>query len=107
MTHRASAGASLLPRCRPFRAELGETMFSLLLGVSALFLAVFVSAILDPRWTRTGGSGERARADDGSGYVDDGIPQQRTARGWKWGSLIASCRASVPGTSPFARQFAT
>ena len=86
-------------------------MFSLLLGAGALFLAVFVSAILDPRWTRTGGAGERARSDDGSDYAVDGIPQQRTARGWRWGSLIASRttsrRASVRGTPPFARQFAT
>jgi hypothetical protein len=86
-------------------------MFSLLLGVSALFLAVFVSAILDPRWTRTGGAGETARADDGSDYVVDDMLRQRTARRWRWGSLIASRTAprcaSVRGTSPLARQFAT
>jgi hypothetical protein len=29
-------------------------MFSLLLGAGVLFLAVFVGAILDPRWTRAG-----------------------------------------------------
>jgi hypothetical protein len=86
-------------------------MFSLLLGVGALFLAVFVSAILDPRWSRTGGAGERTRADDGSDYVVDGILQRRTARRWRWGSLIASRTtsrsASTRGVSPFARQLAT
>jgi hypothetical protein len=85
-------------------------MFSLLLGAGVLFLAVFVSAILDPRWTRTAGAGE-ARSDDGSGYVVDGIPQQRTALGWRWGSLTAaratSHRASNREVSLFARQFAT
>ena len=84
-------------------------MFSLLLGVSALFLAVFVSAVLDPRWTRTGGAGERARAANGSDYVDDEL-RQRTARRWRWGSLIASRtaprRVSVRRASPIARQFA-
>jgi hypothetical protein len=46
-------------------------MFVLLIGVGALFLAVFVSAILDPRWSHTGGAGERTRANDGSDYVVD------------------------------------
>ena len=62
-------------------------MFALLLGVGALFLAVFVSAILDPRWSLTGGAGERTRADDGSDYVVDDILRQRTARRWRWGSV--------------------
>ena len=86
-------------------------MFSLLLSAGALFLAVFVSAILDPRWTRTGGEGERARADDGSNYLVDDILRQRTARRWRWGLLIASrttsLSASTRGVSPFARQLAT
>jgi hypothetical protein len=50
-------------------------MFSLLLGVGALFLAVFVSAVLDPRWTRSEGADERARADDGSDHLIDGTLQ--------------------------------
>ena len=62
-------------------------MFALLLGVGALFLAVFVSAILDPRWAPTGDSGERTRADDGSDYMVDDILRKRTARRWRWGSL--------------------
>ena len=62
-------------------------MFALLIGVGALFLAVFVSAILDPRWFHTRGAGERTRADDGSDYVVDDMLRQRTARRWRWGSL--------------------
>ena len=81
-------------------------MFALLIGVGALFLAVFVSAILDPRWSRTGGAGEHPR--DESGYVVDDTLQQRIARRWRWGPLIAppSRRASVPGTSSLAWQLA-
>ena len=60
-------------------------MFALLVGVGALFLAVLVSAILDPRWSHTGGGGERMRADDGSDYMVDDILRKRTAR--RWGSL--------------------
>jgi hypothetical protein len=93
-----------------FRAELEATMFAMLIGVGALFLAVFVSAILDPRWSRTGGAGEHARLDAGSDYVVDAMLRQRIARRWKWGSLIAPRttprRASVRGTSPFAWQLA-
>jgi hypothetical protein len=44
-------------------------MFSLLVSVGALFLAVFVSAILDPRPSRTEAADERARADDGYDYL--------------------------------------
>ena len=84
-------------------------MFSLLLGAGALFLAVFVSAILDPRWTHTGCAGT-PRSDDGSDYVVGGIPQLRMALGWRWGSLIASRtpprHALVRSTATFARQFA-
>ena len=85
-------------------------MFAMLIGVGALFLAVFVSAILDPRWSRTGGAGEHTRLDAGSDYVVDAMLRQRIARRWKWGSLIAPRttprRASVRGTSPFAWQLA-
>ena len=72
-------------------------MFALLIGVGALFLAVFVSAILDPRWSRTGGAGEHVLAE--SGYVVDDTLRQRAAR---WGSLIASRPFAV--TSSFAWQ---
>jgi hypothetical protein len=61
-------------------------MFALLLGVGALFLAVFVSAILDPRWSHTRGAGERMRADDGSDCVVDDILWKGTARRWRRGS---------------------
>jgi hypothetical protein len=61
-------------------------MFALLLGVGALFLAVFVSAILDPRWSPTRGAGERTRA-DGSDYMADDILRKRAAGQWRWGSL--------------------
>ena len=40
-------------------------MLALLIGVGALFLAVFVSAILDPRWSLTRSAPERTRAADG------------------------------------------
>ena len=86
-------------------------MFSLLLGVGALFLAVLVSAVLDPRWCRSGGASERTRADDGSDYVVDGILKQRTTRRWRWSLAVASRTtsrsASTRGVSPFARQLAT
>jgi hypothetical protein len=55
-------------------------MFALLIGVGALFLAVFVSAILDPRWSHTRGVGERTRAADGSDYMVDDISWEPTAR---------------------------
>jgi hypothetical protein len=60
-------------------------MFALLLGAGVLFLAVFVSAILDPRWYHTRGTGVRTRAADGS-VVDD-ISWKPTARRWRWGAL--------------------
>jgi hypothetical protein len=62
-------------------------MFALLIGVGALFLAVFVSAILDPRWSHIRGAGKRMRADGGSDYLVDDILWKRTARRWRWGSL--------------------
>lgn len=62
-------------------------MFAVLIGVGALFLAVFVSAILDPRWSRIGGAGERTRASDGSDELVGDIPLQRTAPRWRWGTL--------------------
>ena len=84
-------------------------MFAMLIGVGALFLAVFVSAILDPRWSRIGGAGEHTRAVNGSDYMVADVLRQRIARRWKWGSLIAPRtaprRMSVRGTSPFAWQF--
>jgi hypothetical protein len=55
-------------------------MFSLLLGAGVLFLAVFVSAILDPRWTHTGRAGQ-ARSDNGSDYVVDGPFRSSGRRG--------------------------
>lgn len=80
-------------------------MFALLIGVGALFLAVFVSAILDPRWCGTGGADEHARAE--SGHVVDDILRQQIARRWRPGFLIARRRASAFSvTSPFARQLA-
>jgi hypothetical protein len=55
-------------------------MFSLLVSVGALFLAVFVSAILDPRWSRTGGAGgERTRAEEGCDHLIDGTLQPGVA----------------------------
>jgi hypothetical protein len=85
-------------------------MFALLIGFGALFLAIFASAIIDPRWSRTGVADEHARLDPGSDYVVDDMLRQRIARRWKRCSLIAPRttprRASVRGTSPFARQFA-
>ena len=62
-------------------------MFALLIGVGALFLAVFVSAILDQWWSLTRGAGERTRAAGGGDYMVDDILWKRTARRWKWGSL--------------------
>jgi hypothetical protein len=62
-------------------------MFALLLGVGALFLAVFVSAILDPQWYHIRGAGERTRVADGSDYMVDDILWKRTAQRWRWGSL--------------------
>lgn len=62
-------------------------MFALLIGMGALFLAVFVSAILDPRWSNNGGAGERTRAGDGSDCMVDDILPKRIARRRRWGSL--------------------
>ena len=47
-------------------------MFSLLVGLGALFLAVFVSAMLDPRPSRSGTATERAHSDDGCDHLIDG-----------------------------------
>ena len=54
-------------------------MFSLLLGAGALFLAVFVSAILDPRPSHSGAADERARADDRCDHLIDGTLQSGVA----------------------------
>jgi hypothetical protein len=72
-------------------------MFALLIGVGALFLAVFVSAILDPRWSHIRSAGKRMRADGGSDYLVDDILWKRSARRWRWRSLrpvIAPRRAA-------------
>ena len=47
-------------------------MFSLLVGLGALLLAVFVSAMLDPRPFRSGAAAERAHSDDGCDDLIDG-----------------------------------
>ena len=62
-------------------------MFALLIGVGALFLAVFVSAILDPRWSHIRGAGERTRTAAGSDHMVDEIMWRRTAGRRRWGSL--------------------
>jgi hypothetical protein len=54
-------------------------MFSLLIGMGALLLAVFVSAILDPRPSRSGAADECARADDGCDHLIDGTLQSGVA----------------------------
>ena len=64
---------------RPLGAEPEKTMFSLLVGLGALLLAVFVSAILDPRPSRSGGADERARADDGYDHLINGTLQPGVA----------------------------
>ena len=47
-------------------------MFSLLVGLGVLLLAVFVSAMLDPRPSRSGTAAERAHSDDGCDHLIDG-----------------------------------
>jgi hypothetical protein len=54
-------------------------MFSLLVGMGALLLAVFVSAILDPRPSRSGAADERARSDYGCDRLIDGTLQSGDA----------------------------
>jgi hypothetical protein len=54
-------------------------MFSLLVGLGALLLAVFVSAMLDPRPSRSRAAAERARADDGCDHLIDGTLQPKVA----------------------------
>jgi hypothetical protein len=54
-------------------------MFSLLVGMGALLLAVIVGAILDPRPPRSGAADERARADDGYDHLIDGTLQSGVA----------------------------
>jgi hypothetical protein len=46
-------------------------MFSLLVGLGSLLLAVFVSIIFDPRPSRSGADDERARADGGCDHLID------------------------------------
>ena len=47
-------------------------MSSLLVGLGAFLLAVFVSVILDPRPSRSGEAAERTRAHDGCDHPIDG-----------------------------------
>jgi hypothetical protein len=54
-------------------------MFSLLVGLGALLLAVFVSAMLDPRPSRSGAAAERARPDEGCDHLIDGTLQPKVA----------------------------
>jgi hypothetical protein len=54
-------------------------MFSLLVGMGALLLAVFVSAILDPRSSRSRAADESARPDDGCDHLIDGTLQSGIA----------------------------
>ena len=54
-------------------------MFSLLVGLGALLLAVFVSAILDPRPARSVVADERARAADGCDRLIEGTLQPGVA----------------------------
>lgn len=62
-------------------------MFALLIGVGALFLAVFVGAILDPRWSQIGGAGDNTRGDGESDYRVGDIRSRRIVRLWSWGAL--------------------
>ena len=64
-----------------------DTMFALLIGVGALFLAVFVSAIFDPPCSHTRSAGERTSVDGESDCAVDDILRERTVRRWRWGSL--------------------
>ena len=47
-------------------------MFALLIGVGALFLAMFVSAIFGLRPSRSEAANDRACADDGCDHLIDG-----------------------------------
>ena len=47
-------------------------MFSLLVGLGALLLAVFVSAMLDQRSSRSTAAAEPAHSDDGCDHLIDG-----------------------------------
>ena len=44
-------------------------MFSLLVGLGALLLAVFVSVMLDPRPSRSAAAAERPHSDDGCDHL--------------------------------------
>ena len=54
-------------------------MFSLLVGLGALLLAVFVSAMLDPRPSRSAAAAERPHSDDGCDHLIDGTMQPGVA----------------------------
>jgi hypothetical protein len=57
---------------RPLGLNWRRPMFSLLVGLGALLLAVFVSAMLDPRSSRSGAAAEPAHSDDGCDHLIDG-----------------------------------
>jgi hypothetical protein len=48
-------------------------------GLGALLLAVFVSAMLDPRPSRSAAAAERAHSDDGCDHLIDGTMQPGVA----------------------------
>jgi hypothetical protein len=53
-------------------AELEKTNVLAAGWLGALLLAVFVSAMLDPRPSRSGTAAERAHSDDGCDHLIDG-----------------------------------
>ena len=63
----------------PWGLNWRRPMFSLLVGLGALLLAVFVSAMLDPRPSRSGDAAERAHSDDGCDHLIDGTLQPGVA----------------------------
>jgi hypothetical protein len=80
-------------------------MFSLLIGVGALFLAVIACAVIGPRAPRAEDD-DRTRADYGREHPIDGALRQRITRHWKWRAPIASRTASrnaaIPRPAPLA-----
>ena len=59
-------------------------MFSLLAGLGALLLAVFVSAMLDPRPSRSGAATGRAHSDDGCDHLSYARARPHTIGfGWR------------------------
>ena len=68
-----------LPVSGPWGLNWRRPMFSLLVGLGALLLAVFVSAMLDPRPSRSAAAAERAHSDDGCDHLIDGTMQSGVA----------------------------